>query len=57
MVFLASLSSPVATYRPLRAIKVSLPQHLQKPVEKWHKPAHMESLCSWKYAEGTLALN
>ena len=57
MVFLASLSSPVATYRPLRAIKVSLPQHLQKPVEKWHKPAHIESLCSWKYADGTLALN
>jgi len=42
--YFASLCIPGIRQIPLSAIKVSLPQHLDHPVEKWGRPADIDSL-------------
>jgi len=46
IVYLASSYIPGNNNNPLKAIKVSLPQDLAQPVEKWGSPAEIEYLKS-----------
>ena len=41
--YYASSKRSVTKSMPLRAMNVSLPQHLMKPVEKWGRPAAREA--------------
>ena len=46
--YLASSNRPVSSNRPGSAIKVSLPQHLMNPWEKWGNPAAIDIDWDWK---------